>query len=182
MLRRRSVKNRFWNLLRSIRFIPGLAAMALSGCASRAVPTSSAPREVTAPTSTVTIQPDVKQDVREQLDPHWWPIDLMFTPDLRAGCRPLVELPSHLVLNDEIEQADKLEPLVACLTLGLPKTRRLHIAGETELAGALAAPETGRAAALRATLAKLGVPPETIQTHRVDSGRSIEVGIEPNAS
>jgi hypothetical protein len=104
----------------------------------------------------------------------------MLTPELRATCRPLVELPSHLVLNDASEQAEKLEPLVSCLTLA--PARRVHVAGELVLPGAVPAEGSGHAAALQSTLAKLGVPLERIQTHRVDSGRSVEVGIEPGTS
>jgi hypothetical protein len=137
---------------------------------------------VGATTSAVPLQPDVGQDIRELFDPRWWPVELMLTPELRAACRPLVELPSELVVKDETEQAEKLEPLVTCLTLAPTKARRVHLAGELELPGAVPANGRGHAAALRSTLAKLGVPLETIQTHRVDSGRSIEVGLEPSTS
>jgi hypothetical protein len=137
---------------------------------------------VGAITTAVPLQPDVRQNVREQFDPRWWPVELMLTPELRAVCRPIVELPSHLVVNDEAEQAEKLEPLVTCLTLAPTKARRVHLAGEVELPGAVPADGSGHAAALRSTLAKLGVPLEAIQTHRVDSGRAIEVGIEPSTS
>jgi hypothetical protein len=106
----------------------------------------------------------------------------MLTPELRAACRPLVELPSELVLNDETEQGEKLEPLVTCLTLAPTKARRIHLAGEVESPGAMPPDGRGHAAALRSTLAKLGVPLEKIQTHPVDAGRSIEVGIEPSSS
>lgn len=178
MWRKRSVKSRYWNVLRRFRLIPDLAALALSGCASHPVPSSSAPAVVGATPPAVPLQPDVGQDVRELFDPRWWPVELMLAPELRAACRPLVELPSELVLNAETEQAEKLEPLVTCLTLAPTKARRVHLAGELELPGG----SRGHAAALRSTLAKLGVPLETIQTHRVDSGRSIEVGLEPSTS
>jgi hypothetical protein len=137
---------------------------------------------VGATTTAVPLQPNVTQDVREQFDPRWWPVELMLTPELRAACRPIVELPSHLVVKDEGEQAEKLEPLVTCLALSPAKAPRVHLAGEVELPGVVPAEGSGHAAALRSALAKLGVPLETIQTHRVDSGRSIEIGIEPSTS
>ena len=180
MWRKRSMKSRYWNVLRRFRFIPGLAARALSGCASPPVPSSSAVAVSGVTTTAVPLSPDVRRHIREQLDPRWWPVELMLTPELRAACRPLVELPSHLVLNNEFEQAEKLEPLVTCLTLA--PTRRVHLAGEVELPGAVPAKDRGHATALGSTLAKLGVPLEKIQTHRVDSGRSIEVGIAPSTS
>jgi hypothetical protein len=179
MWRKRSMKSRYWNVLRRFRFIPGLAALTLSGCASPPAPSSSAEAVVGATTTPAPLQPDIRQRVREQFDPRWWPVELMLTPDLRAACRPFVELPSHLLLNDETEQAEKLEPLVTCLTLAPTKARRVHLAGEIELPGAVPPEDSGHAAALRSTLAKLGVPLEQIQTRRVDTGRSIEVGIEP---
>lgn len=182
MWRKRSMKSRYWKVLRRFRLIPGLAALALSGCASHAVPSSSAPAMVGATPSTVPLEPNVGQDVRELFDPRWWPVELMLTPELRAACRPLVELPSELILNDETQQAEKLDPLVTCLTLAPTNARRVHLAGELELPGAVPADSRGHAAALRSTLAKLGIPLETIQAHRVDSGRSIEVGLEPSTS
>lgn len=180
MWRKRSMTSRYWNVLRRFRFIPGLAALALSGCASHPVSSSSAAAMGGTTTTDVPLPPDFRQHIREQLDPRWWPIELMLTPELRATCRPLVELPSHLVLNDASEQAEKLEPLVSCLTLA--PARRVHVAGELVLPGAVPAEGSGHAAALQSTLAKLGVPLERIQTHRVDSGRSVEVGIEPGTS
>jgi hypothetical protein len=181
------MKSRYWNVLRRFRFMPGFAALALLGCASHSVPNSSAPALVAATPSAATpsaapLQPTVAPDVRELFDPRWWPVELMLTPELRAACRPLVELPSELVLNDETEQAEKLEPLVTCLTLAPTNARRIHLVGEVELPGAMPYDGRGHAAALSATLSKLGVPPETIQTHPVDTGRSIEVGIEPSSS
>lgn len=180
MSRKRSMKRRYWDVLRRFRFIPGLAALALSGCASHPVPSSSAAAVDGATTTAVPLPPDVRQHIREQLDPRWWPVELMLTPELRATCRPLVELPSSLVLNDASEQAEKLEPLVTCLALA--PARRVHLAGEMELPGAVPAEGSGHAAALQSTLAKLGVPPEQIQTQHVDSGRSIDVGIAPSTS
>lgn len=171
------MKSRYWNVLRRFRFIPGLAALTLLGCASHSVPSSSTAAVGEATTTTAAPTPELRREVRERFDPRWWPVELVLTPELRATCSPLVELPSHLVLNDESEQAQKLEPLVTCLTLA--PARRVHIAGEVELPGAVPAEGTGHAAALRSTLAKLGVPLEQIQTHRVDTGRSIEVGLEP---
>jgi len=182
MWRKRSMKSRYWNVLRRFRFMPGFAALALFGCASHSVPNSSAPAVVAATPSAAPLQPTVAPDVRELFDPHWWPVELMLTPELRAACRPLVELPSQLVLNDETEQAEKLEPLVTCLTLAPPNAPRIHLAGEVDLPGSTPADSRGHAAALRSTLAKLGVPLDTIQTHPVDTGRSIEVGIEPSSS
>jgi len=43
MWRKRSIKHRYWNVLRRLRLIPGVAALALMGCAQRAVPTSAPP-------------------------------------------------------------------------------------------------------------------------------------------
>jgi hypothetical protein len=133
-------------------------------------------------TTAASPQLDVRTLIREQSDPRWWPIELMLTPELREGCRPVAELPPKIVLNDETEQAGKLEPLVSCLALGLPKVPRLHLAGETELAGVVQASGSGHASTFSAMLAKLGVPLEMIQLHHVDTGRSIEVGIEQSTS
>jgi hypothetical protein len=162
--------------------MPGFAALTLFGCASHPVPSSSAPAAAAVTPSAAPLQPNVAPDVRELFDPRWWPVELMLTPELRAACRPLVELPSELVLNDETEQAEKLEPLVTCLTLSPTKARRIHLAGEVESPAAMPADGRGHAAALRSTLAKLGVSLDTIQTHPVDTGRSIEVGIDPSST
>lgn len=181
MWRKRSIKHRYWNVLKRLRLVPGIAALALTGCASHAPPTSSPPGSAS---ESMTARPAALEHEPEPFDPQWWPTELQLSPELQSDCRPLVELPARLVLNDEQEQADQLEPLVACLTMGFTKAPRVHLAGETELPGALPFPTqaSGRADALRSTLATLGVPFETIETHGVDSGRVIEVGIDPTKS
>lgn len=181
MWRKRSTKHRYWNVLRRLRLIPGIAALALAGCGSRAMPSSSAPAiAVNVNPSANSAEP--KELLNHQFDRQWWPTELLLAPELRSACRPWVELPPHLELADEARPAPQLEPLVTCLTFGWTKTPRLHLAGETELPGVLPSPTkgNGRADTLRSTLATLGVPFESIETHRVDSGRFVEVGIEPS--
>lgn len=68
MWRKRSIKSRYWNIKRRLRFIPGLAALALAGCASNAVPTSSPPDAVRITSCKPAARPEKKPE-NSALDP-----------------------------------------------------------------------------------------------------------------
>jgi hypothetical protein len=177
----RSIRDRRRELLR--RFLPtrGAAMLALSivACASsstRDAQVSSADAAFNAP--------QVEQEYLDDWTPPRLPLEIEISPELRSACQPLTEPPSPIVLEQSEGLADELEPLAACLTLGPLADRAVHLFGETEAPGALAAPiqAGGAADQLRSALSLTGVPFENIVTHHVDGGSLVEVAIEASAS
>jgi hypothetical protein len=178
LARKRARKSR---LLWRVGAIPALAAVALfsSACASRA-----ARDPVGSPTSAPTAVSAAPS--RDSGDLRWgeWgsqllPTELELSPELRAACRPFVELPRSIVVEESENVAEALEPLASCLTKGPFARRSIHLAGQTELPGSFPAPVqgSGRADQLRSSLALLGVPFRTLVTYPLPAEHLVEVGL-----
>jgi hypothetical protein len=185
MLKKRSLKNRYFRFLKRFWPMPALAALlvSLASCSSRAASTG-------APSSTPPTPDMHRLGPSLGVEPwHDWhlqllPTELHLSPEFRFSCSPLVALPPSLLLDEADEVLDTLEPLASCLTLGPMARERLYLAGPSELPGRWAAPlqGAGRADELRSILTLLGVPFENVVTHDLDSGQHVELGVEDGAS
>jgi hypothetical protein len=189
MTKKRSLKSRYLRFLRRIWPAPTLAAIMLSvgaaACASQPVPSGGAQGHTVAAAAIAHTPSDTGDELRYEPDPQLLlPIELHLAPDFRSACAPIVGLPPSLVLDEEEEVVDALEPIASCLTLGPMTHRQLHLLGSSELPGRWDAPVdgNGRADQLRSSLSLLGVPFEHLVTHHVDNGSQVELGVDPGSS
>lgn len=186
MPRKRSLKQRYLQLLRRIWPAPTLAALALSlgACASRSVADASAPTPTVSAITAAPQRPSADDDARFDWDPRLLPTRLHLAPEFRSACAPVVALPPSLVLEEKDELVDALEPIASCLTLGPLARERLHLLGSSDLPGRWDAPVqgSGRADHLRSSLSLLGVPFEDLVTYDVDNGQDVELGIAQGSS
>lgn len=180
--RRRSLKNRYFRFLRRFWPMPALAAMlvSLASCSSRAASAGAQPPAPAVQSSGSSTGSETWHDWKPQL----LPTELHLSPEFRSICSPLVTLPPSLLLSEEDEVLDTLEPIASCLTFGPMARQRFYLAGPSELPGRWAAPaqSAGRADELRTSLTLLGVPFEAFVTHDVDSGQHVELGVDPGES
>jgi hypothetical protein len=189
MTRKRSLKSRYLRFLRRIWPAPTLAATMLSvgvaACAPQPVTSASAPGPAATAAAVAHPPSDSEAELRYEADPQLLsPIELQLAPDFRSACAPFVGLPPSLMLDEEDEVVDALEPIASCLTLGPMADRQLHLVGSSDLPGRWDAPVdgNGRADQLRSSLSLLGVPFKNMVTHPVDNGDGVELGVEPGST